>query len=145
VIYAFSDLMKINLPIGPSPDEENSVVSKMEAVLSELTAACGDQVPNLIPMPVVFDTYQGEAEGLPGLTATTSNPVNCLLTQGGVIRYSKTGCALWEQYIQAQLPGAVPITVWDFHCANGEVHCATAAIRSFPATPPWNKRKPNWE
>jgi hypothetical protein len=143
VIYAFSDLMMLNLPIGPTPDYENSAVVAIETVLAQLTAACSNQVPDLIPMPVLFAHHPDPMS--PGLVATTSNPVNCLLALGGVIRYSQTGCTVFEQYIQTMLPGAVPEPLWFLHCNFGEFHCGTATIRSVPANPTWWKIKTNWD
>jgi hypothetical protein len=66
-----------------------------------------------------------------------------MLALSGVMRYSQTGCTVFEAYIQTQLPGAIARDIWDLHCRFGEFHCATATVRSFPVHPTWNKIGPS--
>jgi hypothetical protein len=94
-------------------------------------------------MPVLFDQHPDPMS--PGLVATTSNPVNCLGNGSGIAVYSETGCAAWNSYVESLFPAALAFDAWKHHCNYGEVHCATAAIRSAPVNPPWWKVKANWE
>ncbi len=145
VIYALSEVMKKNLPVNASGDNP---VKYMETVLKQLHSALGsyqNQV-TFVPMPVLFDFVIFNGSNIAtGYLAMTSNVVNCLAT-GTSVFYSKTGCSTFESYVNNELPGATPIDIWDdYHCQQGEIHCATAVKRSLSAQPPWWETIKNWK
>ncbi len=140
VIYALSEDMKLNLPIGLSPSKSAS--SKMVLVRSQLQSALGEYNVTLVPMPVLFGVNPDIG---PGLMAKSSNIVNCLNNGNGKIHTPFTGCLKFEQYILNELPTRVMHNVWTLHCASGEIHCATAVERSMPFQPLWWKKIVNWE
>jgi hypothetical protein len=141
VIYAYADVMKTNLPIGPTPDL--SVAAKMTLVTNQLRQAIGSYPATFVPMPVLFD----KPSGLSTYLAASANVVNCLLSTGGTICYSETGCAVFRSYISSVLPTAQEVPGgWEgLHCEQGEVHCATAAQRELDLDEPWWEQLDDWE
>jgi len=138
-IYAYSDVVRANLPVGPQGE---SVVEYIAIASNQLRQALGAYPATFIPMPVLF----GEASGSGTYVAYSANVVNCLVGIGGAIYYSYTGCAVFEDHIAENMPGAQGRNVWtQLHCHEGEIHCATAATRSIPPQPPWWNQINNWE
>ena len=138
-IYAYSDVVRANLPVGSTPDQ--SAVAKISSASNQLRQALAAYPATFIPMPVLF----GEAPGSGTFVAYSANVVNCLVGIGGAIHYSDTGCSAFENYIKQALPGATEWNFWVFHCAQGEIHCATASIRSVPSQSPWWNQINSWE
>ena len=139
-IYAYSDVVLANLPVGPTPDQ--SAVAKISAASNQLRQALGAYPATFIPMPVLF----GKGSGSDAFVAYSANVVNCLVGIGGTTYYSYTGCSAFENDIQTKLQSPQPCNVWEaFHCNAGEIHCATATIRSIQSHPPWWSLVNNWE
>jgi len=150
IIYAYSEVMKYNLPIDP----QNSAVKHIESVTNALSRALGSSFDSshFIPLPVIFEYRehwyddQGEDRG-PGRVAGTANVVNCLPQWNDRLYYSQTGCDVFEMDIATKLQGLnpTPVDVWDnYHCKKGEIHCGTAARRSLSITPSWWQSVTNW-
>jgi hypothetical protein len=146
VIYAYTDLLKTNLPTGSHP--ELSVVGLITTATNQLQQVLGSYSTTFIPMPVLFgyrteiDTgYHGH-----GYTAGSANAANCLLGMNGTIYYSKTGCNVFRDYISSVLSTAQEVSgVWTgLHCYQGEIHCATAAQRQLNLATPWWQQVNNW-
>ena len=81
-----------------------------------------------------------------GYAAASANVVNCLLSSGGTICYSETGCTVFRNYIASVLPTAQEVPGgWDgLHCKWGEIHCATAAQRELDLAEPWWEQLDDW-
>ena len=141
-IYAYSDVLKRNLPVGvlgASPAE------KMVTVTNALYQALGSYAGSVtfVPTPVLFDLATTTP---PQYLANSANVVNCLVRTGGTGYYQNTGCTVFENYIFSVAPGAQPVDAWDIlHQNEGEIHCGTAARRTLSASPPWWQQTTNWE
>ena len=133
VIYAYSNVMRRNLPEDPSQSAQKSI----ESVTNALYLALGAYASSVTftSMPVLFDLANTTP---PKFLANSANVVNCLVVGGGTVYYQNTGCAVFENYISAVVPGAHAVDAWDdLHQLEGEIHCGTAARRSLDAVPPW--------
>jgi hypothetical protein len=139
-IYAYSDVVRDNLPVGPAPDQ--SAVANISTASNQLRQALGAYPATFIPMPVLF----GKASGSVTYVAYSANVVNCLVGIGDIIYYPYTGCSAFENDIQSKLQSVQRCNAWElFHCNAGELHCATAAIRSIQPHPPWWDLVNSWE
>ncbi len=139
IIYAYSAVLQANLPVGLQGE---SVVEYIATASNQLRQALGAYPATFEPMPVLF----GEMSNSGTYIAYSANVVNCLIGVGGAIHYSYTGCSAFESHIQSIMPGAQPHDVWEkLHCREGEIHCATAAIRSIQPHYPWWNLVNSWE
>ena len=136
VIYAYTDVMKANLPVDPSGE---SVVKFMDAATNELRQALGTYA-SLVPMPVLFAMTQANK-----YSAASANVVNCLVGNNGTVYYSKTGCQIFEDYISTFVSNVQPVDTWSLHIKGGDIHCATTAQRQLNLTTPWWLQIINWE
>ena len=141
VIYAYSPVMRDNLPVGAIPDI--CPANRVAAATNQLRQTLGSYSASFIPMPVLFAVPDGKSKYL----AASANVVNCLVGSGGTIYYPATGCEVFRTYIAGVLPSASQVTdAWeDLHCQEGEVHCATAAQRVLDLSTPWWQQVSQWE
>jgi len=148
ILYAYSNLMKHNLPVDNSG---LSVMKKIEAITNKLSQACGYiSAAPFVPLPVIFDfiTITNNNQIVRLYFAASANVVNCLPNWNGCLYYPDTGCAVLETDISAKLQifNPVPRDVWDnYHCRFGEIHCGTAARRQIGLTPAWWENIITWE
>ena len=142
VIYAYTAVMKDNLPVDQAGV---SVVEKIAIATNQLRQAMGSYSAAFVPMPVIFEYTT--SEGVSGYAAKSANVVNCLLSTGGTICYSATGCTVFRNYISSVLPAAQEVFGgWEgLHCNYGEIHCATAAQRELDLAEPWWEQLDDWE
>ena len=145
-IYALSDVMCRNLPVGINADL--SAVSKINDAISTLKEGLGDYADDVTfkPMPVLFDN---DPEGSGKCLAATSNVVNSVKLPNGKFIYPWVGNGLFDTYVQENLNVGATEDVWALHCHQGEIHCATASIRPIPDDPAWwqqiqNNQHLNW-
>jgi hypothetical protein len=142
-IYAYSDVMKENLPIGASPMQK--AWPNMSVAINQLRQAIEAYTIEFIPMPVLFSfrTINGRS----GYMAATANVVNGLLSTESIYCFPDTGCTAFNEYVGTVLPGACEITgAWiGLHCQAGEIHCATTAQRDLDLSTPWWDKLEQWE
>lgn len=141
-IYAYSVVMRKNLPIGSTP--QYSIVKRIEYAIGQLQQALGNYQADFVPVPVLFDEYESGQ-----YAAKTSNMVNCLVRNSQLAFYSDPGNAVFRNYFESVVPGASAIDIWTtYHCGLGEIHCGTAVKRVLSAQPPWweqNVQQEQWE
>jgi hypothetical protein len=142
LIYAYTAVLKANLPVDPAGV---SVVERMATTTNQLRQAIGSYTATIVPMPVLFEYTT--VDGVSGYAAKSANVVNCLLSTGGTICYSESGCSVFRNYISSVLPTAQEVAGgWEgLHCFYGEIHCATAAQRQLYLATPWWKQLNDWE
>jgi hypothetical protein len=142
VIYAYSSVMRKNLPVGPT--SEFSAMKQIEMATNQLKQALGNYQMDFVPVPVLFDEYTSGQ-----YAAKTANMVNCLVLNSQSAYYSDPGNAVFRNYFESVVPGASAIDVWtNYHCGLGEIHCGTAVKRVLSAQPPWweqNVQQEQWE
>ena len=140
VIYALSDAMRLNLPLGDNAHA--SPASQIALFTNELRVALGDAI-EFVPMPVLFDwVEQGDDNGF---LAATPNLVNSVVMNESRVIMPAPGIACFKNYAEEHVPGAEFHDSWIFHVHRGNMHCATAAIRSLPAVPPFWEQVESWE
>jgi hypothetical protein len=144
VVYAYSAVMRKNLPLG-----ESSVVKSMAVATNQLKQALGNYHADFVAIPVLFnDDYIDESNRV-CFVAQTANMVNCLVLNSQSAYYSDPGNSVFRNYFESVVPGASAIDMWyNYHCNQGEVHCGTAVKRVLSAQPPWweqNVQQEQWE
>jgi hypothetical protein len=147
IIYALSDVMCRNLPVGVNADQ--SAMSKIGEAMSVLRAGLGSYADEVTfkPMPVLFDK---DPDGTEKYLAATSNVVNSVKLPNGKFMYPWVGHASFDGYVQKNLNIGTTEDVWALHCYHGEIHCATASVRPVSDDPAWwqqvqNNQNLNWE
>jgi hypothetical protein len=140
VIYALSDAMRLNLPLGDNAHA--SPASQIALFTNELRVALGDAI-EFVPMPVLFDwVEQGDDNGF---LAATPNLVNSLVMNESRVIMPAPGIARFKNYAEEHVLGAEFYDSWVLHVNAGNLHCGTAAIRSLPAVPPFWEQVESWE
>ena len=138
VIYALSDAMRLNLSLGNAMTPVDHIATFTNAI----RAAVGDAI-EFVPMPVLFDwVEQGDDNGF---LAATPNLVNSVVMNESRVIMPAPGIACFKNYAEEHVPGAEFHDSWIFHVHRGNMHCATAAIRSLPAVPPFWEQVESWE
>jgi len=137
VIYALSQLLCCNLPIG-APCAQTNIAH----VTNNLTTALGGYAVNYVKLPVLFNTNAALA-----FYANSANVVNCLVHPGHGIFMQDTGSTEFNTYVSNSVPGVIWLRdTWDvYHVNGGEIHCGTTTRRTIDLATPWWQRIPNWK
>ena len=145
VIYALSALMVKNLIDGGVANVPVCVDSKINVSLDQLKEGLGSYANTMqfIPVPVLFNEHPNYPTNQ--FLACTANLANSLVVNnwGVSAYYSNPGNQKFRNYFTSAVPNSVAVDVWEhYHCKYGEIHCATATVRSLPAAPPWWEQLP---
>ncbi len=112
------------------------------AVARDLASNLGLGKESFVSVPVLFTPKDGKAAAL------TSNLVNLLVVAPDRCLFPKAwgpeleGRDLFDEAMIGTLgrcgTAAAPVDVWEYHLSYGELHCATAALRTLPGGElPW--------
>jgi hypothetical protein len=117
---------------------------RIDAAIGVLIAALSSESPHevhIVRLPVLFKKMQPHSAVW---LAYTSNVVNCLVAEGKVVMSDTRGPNPQDEFrahIEDVLSGiAQPefVDAWDLHMVQGEVHCASNALRT-PLDEEWWK------